>query len=108
MREGIGNGATATGGDSRVRLAVARSFRAVAEAHDRKLQPLHDDLGLLDCGLDSLCFAVIAAQLEAELGIDPFAELDDDLFPESFGEFVALYEGDKISAGLGHLRRAAR
>ena len=31
-----------------------------------------DDLVLLDSGLDSLCFAILVARLEDELGVDPF------------------------------------
>ena len=99
MRTGIDNGARATGGVGRVRGTVARAFREVAAAHDRKLQPLDDDLVLVDCGLDSLCFAVIAAELEIELGLDPLAELEDDRFPASFGAFVALYEAASVIPG---------
>ena len=67
-------------------------FQAPAQAQSRELQPLTDDLVLLESGLDSLCFAIIVAQLEDELGVDPFSDLEDAFFPESFGEFVQLYE----------------
>lgn len=82
----------ASRGAGAVRLTVARAFAEVAAAQGRALQPLADDLVLVDCGLDSLCFAHIVAQLEHELGFDPFADLDDAFFPESFGAFVRLYE----------------
>lgn len=75
-----------------VREAVARSFVDVAAAHDRALPPLVDDLPLIDSGLDSLCIAVIVAELERQLGVDPFSDLDDVGFPDGFGDFVRLYE----------------
>jgi acyl carrier protein len=37
-------------------------------------------MGLLETGLDSLCFAIIVARLEDELGVDPFS-VDDASFP---------------------------
>jgi acyl carrier protein len=77
----------------RVRQAVVASFEATALAQDRTLAPLADDLVLVDSGLDSLCFAIIVAQLEDDLGLDPFSDLDDAFFPVTFKEFVRLYEG---------------
>lgn len=74
------------------RAAVTRWFSATAADQERVLHPLADDLILLDSGLDSLCFAIIVAQLEDELGVDPFAELDEAFFPVTFGEFVRIYE----------------
>ena len=74
-----------------VRAAVAASFEQTAQAQARTLQALSDDLVLVDSGLDSLCFALIVAQLEDDLGVDPFSDLDDAFFPVSFGEFVQLY-----------------
>jgi hypothetical protein len=75
-----------------VRASVAACFEATAIDQERVLEPLTAQLALLDSGLDSLCFALIVAQLEDELGIDPFSELDDAFFPVTFGEFVQLYE----------------
>jgi acyl carrier protein len=79
-------------GRDRIRRAVAASFEQTAAAQRRALAPLSDDLVLVDSGLDSLCFAIIVAQLEDELGLDPFSDLDDALFPVNFAEFVQLYE----------------
>ena len=81
----------AAAGD-RVHRAVTASFETTAAAQARTLAPLADDLVLVDSGLDSLCFAIIVAQLEDELGLDPFSDLDDAFFPISFAEFVQLYE----------------
>jgi acyl carrier protein len=76
----------------RVKAAVTRCFEVTAADQERALQPLTDNLLLLDSGLDSLCFAIIVAQLEDELGVDPFSDLDDAFFPVTFGDFVQLYE----------------
>jgi acyl carrier protein len=87
--------AAIVGGSSdagRVRARVTTCFQDTAADQERVLQPLTDQLLLLDSGLDSLCFAIIVAQLEDELGIDPFSDLDDAFFPVTFGEFVQLYE----------------
>jgi acyl carrier protein len=77
---------------SEIRQRVSACFRTTAAGQERILQPLSDDLLLLDSGLDSLCFAIIVAELEDQLGVDPFSDLDDAGFPVTFGEFVELYE----------------
>jgi len=64
----------------------------VAREHGKTLAPLHDDLVLLDSGLDSLGFAVLVARLEDTLGIDPFTIADDAMFPVTLGDFVKVYE----------------
>jgi len=75
-----------------MRALIVTQFEQVAKEHKNNLAPLTDDLVLLDCGLDSLCFAVIAARLEDELGFDPFSSVDNAEYPVTFGEFVRLYE----------------
>jgi acyl carrier protein len=71
-----------------VRSEIVEQFTQVALEQDKRLAPLNDDLELLESGLDSLCFAVVVARLEALLGIDPFSAS----FPVTFGEFVNFYE----------------
>lgn len=56
---------------------------------------LKDDTVLLDSGLDSLGFAILVARLEEELGFDPFVEMEDAVYPTTFGEFVSIYEKRK-------------
>lgn len=73
------------------RSEIIEQFQKVAQEHGRSIPPLSDDIPLLECGLDSLCFAVIVTRLEDKLGVDPFAA-DDTLFPVTFGEFIHLYE----------------
>ena len=78
--------------ESAARKAVLARFRDVAHAQGRSLAPLADDLVLLDSGLDSLCFAIIVANLEDELGFDPFTEAEDIYFPATLGDFIRFYE----------------
>lgn len=75
-----------------IRPEIIAQFKQVAEEQGMQLAPLTDDLALLDSGLDSLCFAMIVAQLERQLGVDPFSASEDALFPVTFGEFVRFYE----------------
>jgi acyl carrier protein len=74
-----------------IRTRIVEQFERVAQEQDKQLPALRDDLPLLECGLDSLCFAIVVTRLEDELGVDPFAA-DDILFPVTFGEFVNLYQ----------------
>ena len=78
---------------SPVREAIISQFQAVAAAQEKMIKPLTDDLVLLDSGLDSLCFAIIVAELEDNLGLDPFSSADEVYFPVTFGDFVKFYEG---------------
>jgi acyl carrier protein len=71
---------------------IAALFAEVAEQQHKVLAPLSDELGLLDTGLDSLCFAIVVARLEDEWGIDPFSTEDEIDFPVTVGDFIRLYE----------------
>jgi len=75
-----------------VRSQIISQFKAVAKEQNQVLPPLSDDLVLLDSGLDSLCFAVIVARLEDELGFDPFSASEDLEFPVTFSDFIKIYE----------------
>lgn len=74
------------------RSAVLALFAQVAKEQGKRLQPLLDELPLLESGLDSLCFAIIVARLEDTLGLDPFSTADDARFPVTLGEFIRFYE----------------
>jgi acyl carrier protein len=78
-----------------VREVIKQRFTSVAQSRHSKLPPLTDDVKLTDSGLDSLSFAVIVAQLEDELGFDPFNDAVEVTFPVTFGDFVRLYESRK-------------
>jgi acyl carrier protein len=75
-----------------VRSKIITQFESVAREQNQQLPPLSDELVLLDSGLDSLCFAVIVARLEDELGFDPFTASEDLEFPVTFKDFVKIYE----------------
>jgi acyl carrier protein len=75
-----------------VRSEVLAHFTEVAKEQNKPLGVLSDDLGLLETGLDSLCFAIIVARLEDEIGVDPFSTEDNIDFPVTVGDFITLYE----------------
>ena len=75
-----------------LRATIEAKFREVAVDQEKALAPLTDHLVLLESGLDSLCFAIIVATLEDELGFDPFTEAEDVYFPVTLGDFVRFYE----------------
>ena len=74
------------------RSDIVTLFEQVAKEQDKKLAPLSDDLGLLESGLDSLCFAIIVARLEDTMGLDPFSQDEEVEFPVTVGDFIKLYE----------------
>ena len=81
-----------TGVTASVREVIFDQIRSVAESQEKILKPLTDDLVLLESGLDSLCVAILVANLEDELGVDPLSSVEDLRMPTTVGEFVRLYE----------------
>jgi hypothetical protein len=79
-----------------VRIAILNQIKLVAEQQRKPLKPLTDTLPLLDSGLDSLCFAIIVANLEDQLGLDPFGSGDNVGMPQTLGEFIHLYENGAV------------
>jgi acyl carrier protein len=75
-----------------IKLTIMDEMARVAREHGKTLAPLHDDVALLDSGLDSLGIAVLVARLEDRLGLDPFTTSDDVQFPVTVGDFVKAYE----------------
>lgn len=67
-------------------------MKEIAAEQKRTLPPLTDDLVLHESGFDSLCFAILVARLEDQLGADPFTAADDAYFPVTLGDFVKAYE----------------
>ena len=78
-----------------IRTTILDQMANIAKQQHKTLQPLTDDLALLNSGLDSLCFAVVVARLENSLGVDPFSDDEDARFPVTFGDFVRFYENAK-------------
>ena len=74
------------------RPVIEQQIQIVAANQQKRLAPLKDDLVLLDSGLDSLCFAILVARLEDELGVDPFLDAEDGVFPETLGQFITFYD----------------
>jgi len=71
------------------------------EDHEGPPPPLEDDTILLETGFDSMAFAVLVAQLDDDLGVDPFAlDMDADP-PVTFAEFVGFYERCIAATGDG-------
>ena len=75
-----------------IRSVIFTTSQTVAAEQEKTLLPLTDDLPLLECGLDSLCVALIVARLEDALGLDPFSTEENIEFPATVGDFVKLYE----------------
>jgi hypothetical protein len=75
-----------------IRATIEEQMQIVAREQEKSLAPLHDDLILLESGLDSLCFAILTARLEDELGADPFSSDDVVNFPVTFGNLVDFYD----------------
>ena len=75
-----------------IQSLIFEQFEEVARDQNKTLQVLGDDLPLLESGLDSLCFAIIVARLEDELGVDPFTAAEDVFFPVTLGDFIKLYQ----------------
>lgn len=73
-----------------IRETVIDQVKAVAAQQAKTLVPLTDSLPLLETGLDSLCIAILVANLEDELDLDPFSAGRD--VPVTLGDFIRLYE----------------
>ncbi|MCU8084606.1 acyl carrier protein [Shewanella sp. SM23] len=61
-------------------------------ANCQLIDDINDETVLLQSGLDSLGFAMLVAQLEEYLGIDPFSQLQLAVYPRTFAEFVSIYQ----------------
>lgn len=75
-----------------IAAVVTDQFEQVAREQNKTLAPLGADTVLLESGLDSLCFAIVVARLEDQLGVDPFTASDDVFFPVTLGDFIKFYE----------------
>lgn len=75
-----------------IRHVVFDQMQKVAELQRKNLKPLTDDLLILESGFDLLCVAILVANLEDELGVDPFGSGDDVVMPVTLGDLVRVYE----------------
>ena len=60
-------------------------------ANCQLINDIKGDTVLLQSGLDSLGFAMLVAQLEEDLDVDPFSQMQIAVYPRTFGEFVSIY-----------------
>ena len=81
-----------------IRTTIVSHFEQIASEQHHRLLDLSDDRPLMECGLDSLGFAVLVARLEDALGCDPFSVTESASYPETFGDFVQLYEKMGVNA----------
>ena len=77
-----------------IHKVIIELFHEALETADCTLiaSEINDEMVLLDSGLDSLGFAILVARLEEELEYDPFVEMEEAVYPTTFGEFVKIYE----------------
>ncbi|MBI3348169.1 MAG: acyl carrier protein [Burkholderiales bacterium] len=76
-----------------LRQTIVAAIQETADMRDAVMnQALTDDTVLLDSGLDSLGFAILVARLEEDLGYDPFVMMDEPVYPQTLGEFLAIYQ----------------
>lgn len=71
---------------------IERQIQIIAKVQGKRLAPLTGDLVLLDSGLDSMCLAILVGRLEDELGVDPFADGEDQAFPTTLSDLVTFYD----------------
>jgi len=81
-----------------IRTTIVSHFEQVAADQRHTLLDLTDDRPLMECGLDSLAFAVLVARLEDTLGCDPFSVTSNGEYPVTFGDFVQMYERMNLNA----------
>lgn len=76
-----------------IKNTIRATLSQVAELANCQLtEHINDDTVLLRSGLDSLGFAMLVAQLEEDLGIDPFSQMQFAVYPTTFADFVSIYE----------------
>jgi acyl carrier protein len=81
-----------------IHAVIYEQIQQIAHEQGKTLGPLTDDLRLLESGLDSLCIAILVANLEDRTGLDPFAASDDIQMPMTLGDLVKIYEDAAVKA----------
>jgi acyl carrier protein len=74
-----------------IREVIYHQIKLVAEQQRKSLPVLKDDMVMLETGLDSLCFAIIIANLDDELNLNPLDQ-NDVRIPVTFGDLIRVYE----------------
>ena len=82
-----------------LRNLILETFQEVAEQSQMTLvETITDDSMLLQTGLDSIGFATVITMLEMKLGYDPFLLMEEPLYPNTFAEFLNVYDHFKDHA----------
>ena len=76
-----------------LRESIATELIALYEEDELDVPELTDDLVLLETELDSLGFAVLVTRLDETLGFDPFTEMDEPVYPSTFGSLLRSTSG---------------
>jgi hypothetical protein len=74
-----------------IREVVYTQVKGIAKQQRKSLPPLNDDLGMSESGLDSLCIAILIANLDDELNLNPFDSDNVDI-PVTYGDLIRIYE----------------
>jgi len=64
----------------------------VAEQQGMAVPDLNDHIKLMESGLDSLGIAILIANLDDALELDPFGSGDDVEIPVTLGDLIRVYE----------------
>ncbi len=79
-----------------IETLIVKSMKDVAKSVDATLvDDLSETTPLLKSGLDSLGFAMLVAQLEEELGYDPFVSSETATYPTTLRELVDFYAANQ-------------
>lgn len=71
---------------------IINAMKSIAlESGTELVTPFDNQTELLKSGLDSMGFAVLVAQLDEELGYDPFVMMEDPYYPTKYGELLDIY-----------------
>jgi hypothetical protein len=84
-----------------IRATILDQLVQIARQQHKTLAPLTDEVPLLESGLDSLCLAILVANLDDELGLDPFGSGDGVDIPATVGAFIRLYEATAPRVSVG-------
>ena len=64
----------------------------MAEQQGMAVPDLNDHIKLMESGLDSLGIAILIANLDDALELDPFGSGDDVEIPVTLGDLIRVYE----------------
>lgn len=80
-----------------IRTTVYDQVKIVAEEQGKRLPLLTDEVRLMEAGLDSLCIAILIANLDDILQLAPFDD-DNAEIPVTLGDLIGIYERASVNA----------